>query len=76
MSELSELQSLLQPGSDGAAIGTVESRLDGARLVVLLANGVRRQIFGQAPVGALVRIEGQQLVSRLGRVRSAVTTIE
>ena len=76
MSELKELQTLLQPGSDGAAIGTVESRLDDARVVVLLANGVRRRVFGQAPVGALVRSEGQQLVSRLDRVRSAVTTIE
>lgn len=76
MSELRELQNTLQASKDSQRLGTVESRLDAARIAVRFPSGVRRTVYGQAPVGAQVLVQGQQLVSRMDDVRSATMIIE
>lgn len=76
MSELKSLQDMLQPANEGLRLATVQSRLDAARVVVLLPTGVHRKVYGQAPVGAQVLVQGRQLLSQVGAVRMATVTIE
>jgi len=76
MSELRMLKQTLQPASEGLRLAVVETRLDAARVTVLLPTGVRRRVYGQAPVGAQVLVQGQQLVSQVAPARAATMIIE
>lgn len=75
MSELKQLQDLLRPASEGKRLGIVESVLDSARIVVRLSSGARRRVYGQAPTGARVLVQGEQLVSRVATDNNTILTI-
>lgn len=75
MNDLKSLRSLLDSGTPGLRLGTVESVLDAARIVVRFSTGARRKVYGQAPEGAQVVVRADQLVSRVSAPAATTLTI-